>query len=153
MGTNYYFYDIHKKKETDDANKAINVLIGKVRKELADLNLEGKHFAISAISALENLKDDYDLTTQIHIAKLSAGWKPLFATPYENQYYDLKSMEEWYLENKNHLSIQDEYGIPITWEALKEKLLHRAGKSHVNEDEYGAVVREDGTEWVDYEFS
>lgn len=95
----------------------------------------------------------------IHIGKRSGGWKPLLRA---NEYYDsFKSIKAFYNDNKEYLSIVDEYDREYTFDELVEDLIlwnkdNKDAKSHIDLDDYyenKCYIDEDGNEFIRDEFS
>ena len=68
---------------------------------------------------------------EIHIAKTSAGWKPLFQK--NLLFSSVAEIKKFYEESG--LDIFDEYGTKYTWEEFVERVLEFGidGKSHIEE--------------------
>lgn len=72
--------------------------------------------------------------SELHIGKKSAGWPPLFRA---NKFYSsVKEMKEFYEENKDCLTIVDEYeDRELSWRDLESELINW------NKDNKDAIVR------------
>lgn len=134
MGTNFYF---------------------KVRGKI-NVDVDCGIFTESIKSKISNILEE---SLDIHIGKRSGGWKPLLRA---NEYYDsFKSMKSFYNNNKEYLSIMDEYDREYTFDELVEDLIHwnkdnKDAKSHIDLDDYyenKCYVDEDGNEFIKDEFS
>ena len=68
------------------------------------------------------LVDEPDFGYEIHIAKTSAGWIPLFES-YVPTYKYFSEMEAFYLGHKDDLTIKDEYGAEFTWDEFKNMMV------------------------------
>ena len=92
MGTNFYFKHVNGEELEEDIN-----------------NLKCKYpFAKITVQA------------DIHIAKTSAGWKPLFQS---NKYFEsVEDIKNFYFNNFNTLIIKDEYGTDYTWEEFEKRV-------------------------------
>ena len=68
--------------------------------------------------------DEYELTDtpdwgyEVHVAKTSGGWKPLFES--HRRIRSVKEYREMYDEG---WTIHDEYGNPYTWDDFKKRVL------------------------------
>lgn len=134
MGTNFYFK-----------------VKGKINVDV-DYGMFTESIKTKITNALEE-------SLEIHIGKRSGGWKPLLRA---NEYYDsFKSMKSFYDDNKEYLSIKDEYDREYTFDELVEDLIfwnknNKDAKSHVELDDYyenKCYVDEDGNEFIRDEFS
>jgi len=86
----------------------------------------------------------------IHICKISAGWKPVFEkTKYYSNFYEL---ETFYKEHIDILQLMDEYGECVSWNWFEEKCKERnlIGKSHGETCSYMYNYYKDeyGFEWI-----
>lgn len=98
MGTNFYF---------------------KVKVDIkCDVPVSGK----LKENILEKLKYALEDATEIHIGKRSGGWYPLFQ---QTEYFSsVKEIKDFYLENKNSLSIVDEYDMEYSLEQLDKEIFN-----------------------------
>lgn len=140
MGTNFYF-----KIKTDIQ---INIpIVGKITNDI----LEKIHCAIQE-------------ATVIHIGKRSGGWLPLFQKT--NYYSSVKEIKDFYIKNKEHLLIIDEYDVEYSLDELDEEIFNwnkgnPEAKTHLDLNEYrngsnyGAFyyIDSEGYEFTDTEFS
>lgn len=101
MGTNYYFMTKSKR-------------------------IAHKHFAIEnswGVSDEEyRIVDEPFLGYEIHLNKLSMGWRPLFQE--HKEFRTWNELEQFYQKHKKYLSIYDEYGDQFTWDEYKEKIFN-----------------------------
>lgn len=134
MGTNFYF---------------------KVKGKI-NVDVDCGIFTESIKSKISNVLEE---DCEIHIGKRSGGWKPLLRS---NEYYDsFKTMESFYNDNKEYLSIVDEYDREYTFDELVEDLIlwnkdNKDAKSHIDLDDYyenRCYIDEDGNEFIRDEFS
>lgn len=65
------------------------------------------------------LTDEPDWGYQIHIAKTSCGWLPLFQS--HNCFNSVKQLKELY--NTNNFIISDEYGTTYTWAEFEDRVI------------------------------
>lgn len=121
MGTNFYFK--HKKEK-------------ELQKEIFELKKKYKEFDINC---------NYE---EMHIAKTSHGWKPVFEKT--KNYDSLKKIKEFYERNINDLVIEDEYGQQYGWIEFYERvvLFNPKGLSHKE-----SYKDSEGYEFVEYKFS
>ena len=105
MGTNFYF--MTKNKE-----------------------LAHKHFAIEhdwGVSDEEyKIVDDPCFRYEIHLNKLSMGWRPLFQKHKEFSSWD--ELESFYMKHKDDLEIYDEYDDKYEWIDYKKKIFSHAAR-------------------------
>lgn len=94
MGTNFYFFT----------------------------KIKAKAEAIAPISY--KLVDDPDFGYEIHLAKTSAGWLPLFDSNYDN-IKSVKQMKEIY--ESGDFEIYDEYGDKYSWKEFDGRVLKHNG--------------------------
>lgn len=102
MGTNYYFFT--KNKELKDE------YFPWIR-DYKDREDDG------AV-----LTDSPDFGYEIHLNKLSGGWKPLLQR-HPKAFTTFKGLEEFYHVHKSDLKIYDEYNREYTFEEYKERLI------------------------------
>ena len=105
MGTNFYF--MTKNKE-----------------------LAHKHFAVEhdwGVSDEEyEIVDAPYLGYEIHLNKLSMGWRPLFQEHKEFSSWD--ELESFYMDHKDDLEIYDEYGDKYEWIDYKKRIFGHAAR-------------------------
>ena len=93
MGTNYYLMSKSKK-------------------------LMREYFAVETDYGITDeeyeIVDEPYLGYQVHLNKLSAGWRPLFQK--HKTIKTFKELEEFCLNNKNAVGIYDEYGRKYSWQ-------------------------------------
>lgn len=99
MGTNYYLMSRNKK-------------------------LMREHFAVETEYDIKDIEyaivDEPYLGYEIHLNKLSWGWRPLFQR--HKTINTFKELEEFCLKNKSVISIYDEYGRRYTWKQYFERV-------------------------------
>lgn len=95
-----------------------------------------EHFAVETEYDIKDIEyaivDEPYLGYEIHLNKLSWGWRPLFQR--HKTIKTFKELEEFCLKNKSVISIYDEYGRRYTWKQYFEKYMSIVSKrnSHVN---------------------
>lgn len=105
MGTNFYFMT----KNKDFAHK---------------------HFAVETDWGV--IDEEYEITDipylgyEIHLNKLSIGWRPLFQK--HKDFDTWNKLEQFYLKHKDNLDIYDEYGEKYEWESYKERIFNHAAR-------------------------
>ena len=70
------------------------------------------------------LCDIPDFHYEIHLNKLSWGWRPLFQK--HKAFQTFAQLEEFYLEHQKYLKIYDEYEQEYTWDKYKQKIIDHA---------------------------
>ena len=99
MGTNFYLMSRNKK-------------------------LMREHFAVETEYDIKDIEyaivDEPYLGYEIHLNKLSWGWRPLFQR--HKTINTFKELEEFCLKNKSVISIYDEYGRRYTWKQYFERV-------------------------------
>lgn len=83
-----------------------------------------EHFAVETEYDIKDIEyaivDEPYLGYEIHLNKLSCGWRPLFQR--HKTIKTFKELEEFCLKNKSVISIYDEYGRRYTWKQYFEKV-------------------------------
>ena len=83
-----------------------------------------EHFAVETEYDIKDIEyaivDEPYLGYEIHLNKLSWGWRPLFQR--HKTIKTFKELEEFCLKNKSVISIYDEYGRRYTWKQYFEKV-------------------------------
>jgi len=103
MGTNYYFMTKNK-------------------------DLVHKHFAVEHSWGVTD--EEYEIVEtpylgyEIHLNKLSYGWRPLFQKHKEFDSWD--KLEAFYMAHKEDLEIYDEYGEKFEWIDYKKRIFDHA---------------------------
>ena len=73
---------------------------------------------------------EYELTEEpylgyeIHLNKISIGWRPLFQK--HKEFDTWNKLEQFYLSHKDNLDVYDEYGGKYEWEAYKKRIFDHA---------------------------
>ena len=79
-----------------------------------------EHFAVETEYDIKDIEyaivDEPYLGYEIHLNKLSCGWRPLFQR--HKTIKTFKELEEFCLKNKSVISIYDEYGRRYTWKHI-----------------------------------
>ena len=103
MGTNFYLMSRNKK-------------------------LMREHFAVETEYTIKDIEyeivDEPYLGYEVHLCKLSAGWRPLFQR--HKAISTFKELEEFCLKNKSMVSIYDEYGRRYTWKQYFERVYNHS---------------------------
>lgn len=68
------------------------------------------------------ISDEPDFHYEIHLAKTSAGWLPLFQA-HKGIINSVEDIEYLYKENYRKVSIVDEYGEKYTWSEFKTRVI------------------------------
>ena len=168
MGTNYYFRPkTYKSKKINNINdKYFKQIEGLYEKYVNEYNKLYGEMLIGTEDLFETetmLSDDewehhylpWLDSPELHICKISFGWKPLFQ---RTKYYkDLKSLKEFYQSNKDRICIVDEYGEKISLNNLikeiNERYKNQENQSHFKEYENRIYFDDKGYEWNWHEFS
>lgn len=83
-----------------------------------------EHFAVETEYDIKDIEyaivDEPYLGYEIHLNKLSWGWRPLFQR--HKTINTFKELEEFCLKNKSVISIYDEYGRRYTWKQYFERV-------------------------------
>ena len=156
MGTNIYLRKIVSKEEIEDTKRKL--------KEMAD-GVKSIDDMRDVISFLQVECDGHE--KDIHICKISYGWKLLFQA--NENLYDCtwKSMTDYIRRaiDSGEWEMEDEYGNAYSLDDLKEDLdKHKDGFDHDSYVErirklgdfpdYGSIeFISDGLRWSDYDFS
>lgn len=64
--------------------------------------------------------DEPYLGYQVHLNKLSIGWRPLFQK--HRKIRTFKELEDFCLKNNNIVGIYDEYGKKYTWKQYQDRI-------------------------------
>lgn len=103
MGTNFYLMSRNKK-------------------------LMREYFAVETEYTIKDIEyeivDEPYLGYEVHLCKLSAGWRPLFQR--HKTISTFKELEEFCLKNKSMVSIYDEYGRRYTWKQYFKKVYNHS---------------------------
>lgn len=85
--------------------------------------------------------------TEIHIAKTSAGWKPVFQS--SENFRSVDELKSYYLLNFNTFEIVDEYNRVYNWEDFSDRVL-----KHCQDGKRNSNTRKDNSsyDWLDFEF-
>ena len=70
------------------------------------------------------LTDEPDFHYEIHLNKLSGGWKPLFQN--HKAFRTFKELEKFYFEHKDDLSFKDEYNHSYSFEEYKQEVVEHS---------------------------
>lgn len=145
MGCNYYFVPkALNYKEIDDIrdkykaklDDLVNNYITDINAKLDSYNIDTEIFNKFSLSL-----DDCDLYLadidwpDIHICKISMGWKPLLQS--NKHYSSMEDLVSFYELNKDKLKVEDEYKTEVDFydliDMIKEKYNDKSAKSHLND--------------------
>lgn len=164
MGTNYYFTPKKFKKDRirrlyEDYSDKLDILLKEYIKSYNKLCNE-MSIEINDLLEIEELPDynnwynymhlmeiDYP---QLHICKISCGWKPLFET--SKFYSSVQELKDFYNKNKDRIIIKDEYGEELEIDVLF-KIIDDRYKDINNQEHENAYKDKQGYEWVSHNFS
>lgn len=73
------------------------------------------------------LYDVPDFYYQIHLNKLSCGWKPLFQN--HKAFRTFNELEKFYKEHMNDITFEDEYGESYTFEEYKQEVIEHSERT------------------------
>lgn len=119
MGTNYYAWKIPSKDQLDEVVSMASSL----------LNTPDNYSGFNSLGELAR-----ELNREIHICKMSSGWKVLF-NHNNGEYYDL-SRESLTNFLKNDHIIFDEYGQEFTVEKFWDKVDNHNSHNFMTNEEY-----------------
>ena len=96
MGTNFYLRDKFSEEKRQNMNNEIDNLLNKYEQseDIIQLSKEIRE-------SINNVYSD-----EIHIAKTSRGWKPIFQSQ-EGKFTSVEELKEFYLSNVDELEIID----------------------------------------------
>lgn len=75
-----------------------------------------------------------ELGWEMHIAKTSCGWKPVFEE--HEHIHSVRDLDRFYHDNMRYLTIFDEYGQKYTWPEFEERVI-KYGTPKVFDPEIG----------------
>lgn len=75
-----------------------------------------------------------ELGWELHIAKTSCGWKPVFEE--HEQIRSVRDLDRFYYDNRHYLTIFDEYGMEYSWPEFEERVI-KYGTPKVFDPEIG----------------
>ena len=75
-----------------------------------------------------------ELGWEMHIAKTSCGWKPVFEE--HEQIRSVRDLDRFYHDNRHYLTIFDEYGTEYSWPEFEERVI-KHGTPKVFDPEIG----------------
>ena len=90
---------------------------------------------------------------EIHIGKRSVGWEPCFE---KTKYYSsVEEIREFYKENKDAITIVNEYDEELTFEELEKELINwnKDRKDILLHDDIGTYRDKEGYSFIKYVFS
>ena len=156
MGTNYYF----RKKKIDEThidsiaerfNADLESLFEKyyteIKTALFDMNVDD-------LECLERpytyyLPNHRDLFGDIHVGKISCGWKP--SLHYNEHFRSFQELQQWYEENKHDYILINEYREEIQFDDFIKKVINR--NNDENNKKHDNVLGNDGYDWLSGWFS
>ena len=103
MGTNFY-------------------LMSKSKKLIRENFAVEKNYGVTDVEY--ELVDEPYLGYQIHLNKLSCGWRPLFQR--HKNIKSFKQLEDFCMKNNNIVEIYDEYGEKYTWKQYYDKVYNHS---------------------------
>lgn len=62
-----------------------------------------------------------ELGWELHIAKTSCGWKPVFEE--HEQIHSVRDLDKFYHDNRHYLTIFDEYEQKYSWPEFEERVI------------------------------
>lgn len=154
MGTNYYF----RKKGVDlprlyaiaeELNNKYKSLIdeynSKVRESLANMGInqyeDYKAFEDRNIYDIEDIKN---LCMDIHVGKISHGWKPLLKA---SEHFDsIETLKQWYAKNKNEYIFINEYYKKVSFDEFLSEIHELNKDPNAKEGSQGKGA--DGFRWA-----
>ena len=156
MGTNYYF----RKKSINPARiEAIVDSLNNDYKALVEKYNEKLHDAFSAMGLdseyeFDNsqtffLPDSSETYGDIHVGKLSYGWKPLLQA--NKHFHSIQTLKQWYEQNKHDYNLIDEYDETVQFDEFIREIAERNQNDDLEEHRH----RKDseGYDWSHTKFS
>ena len=155
MGTNYYFrkkiVDTERFKTiVDNLNTDYKVLVEKYNEELqkafSDIGIDsGYEFDDNHTFYLLDSRETYG---DIHLGKLSCGWKPLLQA---NEHFDsIQSLKQWYEQNKHNYNFINEYDEIVQFDDFIKEIAKRNKDDDLEGHKYSKDS--EGYEWTRSEF-
>ena len=164
MGTNYYFkpkkFEMDKIKMlyedyTSKLDKLLNEYIKSYNRLCKEMSKETNDlFECEELEDYNNWWNYMHLAEieypELHICKISMGWKPLFET--SKYYRSVQELKDFYYKNKDRITIEDEYGQEKDINELLKKVddIYKDKNNQAHEDAYRD---KEGYEWVSHNFS
>ena len=155
MGTNYYFRKKTvdpKRIETivDSLNDDFKALVAKYNEKLH------KVYSEMGIESFYDFDDDHTFFSpighsdyDIHVGKLSGGWKPLMQA---NKYFQsVEALKQWYEQNKDEYDFINEYDEINSLDEYIAEIARR--NSDVERKDHPGIHRADGYDWEYTKFS
>lgn len=75
------------------------------------------------------LVDEPEFGYEIHIAKTSYGWVPLFESHIPT-FGNFTELESFYMAHKDDLTVLDEYGTEYSWDEFKNMMIRHSQREH-----------------------
>lgn len=168
MSTNYYFKykntnqevfndlkDEYDNKYYDLFNEYKDRIVEEYNKQVKGTPLEDVYPDLDWVNQIQTFHT-YE-TQEIHLFKISSGWKPLFQT--NENWSSVKELEDYYNKHKNILVFVDEYDEEQEFnkilEDVKNRYKDKSNKSHLNESTtyFPIFTDKEGYEFTNIEFS
>lgn len=168
MSTNYYFKykntnqevfndlkDEYDNKYYDLFNEYKDRIVEEYNKQVKGTPLEDVYPDLDWVNQIQTFHT-YE-TQEIHLFKISSGWKPLFQT--NENWSSVKELEAYYNKHKNILVFVDEYDEEQDFnkilEDVKNRYKDKSNKSHLDESTtyFPIFTDKEGYEFTNIEFS
>lgn len=151
MGTNYYFrkrtLDIMRLESiVDELNVEFKSLIERYNDKycaaLAEMGLDSHHdFDNNTTFFLPSGRDDHG---DIHVGKLSYGWKPLMQAG--EHFHSIETLKQWYEKNKQNYIFVNEYDEEVPFNEYLAEINERNQDPDAKAHDYGRGA--DGFDWT-----
>ena len=156
MGTNYYFRKktvdpVSIEAITDSLNNDFKALVEKYNKNLREafsaMDLDSTcEFDDSHTFFLPDSRDTYG---DIHVGKLSGGWKPLLQA---NEYFhSIQTLKQWYEQNKHDYNFIDEYDEIVQFDDFIREIAERNQNDDLEDHKHSKDS--EGYDWTHTQFS
>lgn len=168
MSTNYYFKyknnnqevfndlkDEYDNKYYDLFNEYKDRIVEEYNKQVKGTPLEDVDPDLDWVNQIQTFHT-YDVD-EIHLFKISSGWKPLFQT--NENWSSVKELEDYYNKHKNILVFVDEYDEEQDFnkilEDVKNRYKDKNNQSHIKESTtyFPIFTDKEGYEFTNLEFS
>jgi hypothetical protein len=132
-------------------NDEVKILVAKYNESLQSARLEmGLMYEVELESRYEyDLPDERTDFGDIHVGKLSGGWKPLMQA--NEHFSSIKTLKQWYAKNKNKYVFINEYDEFISFEEYLIRI--NEWNQDPENDWHDFAKNVDGFDWVWGEFS
>ena len=168
MSTNYYFKykntnqevfndlkDEYDNKYYDLFNEYKDRIVEEYNKQVKGTPLEDVDPDLDWVNQIQTFHT-YDVD-EIHLFKISSGWKPLFQT--NENWSSVKELEDYYSKHKNILVFVDEYDEEQDFNKIlkdvKNRYKDKNSQSHIKESTtyFPIFTDKEGYEFTNIEFS